>query len=1342
MSRFASPDNCTEINRPEDIDEASYAAAEKVAKSASALTLLGNSLFTSLLTLGPEETKKLLPLLLGDNSGKIDLILASYVRDGLISLDSAERIAVFQQAWKATSKVIDVAIVAAEITERFNAADDADKAEVLVTELLTQATGILLQEAAGKIGAVGGAAAGAAAGGGVGSALTGLVGRALGEAVAEWIAREAWDRKLEKEVRKFFQDQLDDVLSGPGSVIDEAACDSDRAGEEQVRPRTDPLVLDLDGDGVEIVGFRESGVYFDIDGDGSKELTSWVKADDGLLVLDRNRNGEIDGVKDLFGTEEVSGFQMLSEYDSNNGGSITAADNVFGRLRVWQDHNQNGKADKGELVKLKAAGVTAIDLHSVDVSFTVEGSIMSEKSVFSKKGGGTGLIADFWMQYHNADVFSAKAVNGRFADLDLRGMGLLSDLSAAAKGNSVLRQMIDRFEKAAESSPQDMAWRVEQIMYEWAGVTDVGTGSRGANFDGRKLAFIEAALDTAFQVNGVAADPNVGAAAELAQAWGTLYSHVMGALFAQTEQGREAKAASYFFEMNGTFSALTPTQMIAQFAKAADWSDAEDLAGYWHASVHAMDQTIVSDVDAADYTASLDTELAGIGLAGKSQALREMTHHAGRFNGAVSDDGVHTFSDNNDIIRVTGSASVFAAGGDDLIEVVSAGYGGSSRTLNGGAGNDVLHGASTDDWLDGGRGADIMAGGQGDDTYSVDNARDSIVELAYGGTDTVRSTSTFRLDENFENLTLTGKAKIDAHGNDVANVLVGNAASNVLKGYNGDDRLDGAGGADVMEGGAGRDTYVVDHKKDRIVETGSDTDTVEAEINFKLGRRLENLTLLDGVKTGTGNNLSNTLRGNDGKNVLNGKGGYDTFYGGPGNDIYIFDHTSDRATEYDGEGRDTVKSSVTVTLGSYIEVLKLTGGDDVNGTGNTLDNVLIGNGGANTLDGRDGADRLIGKGGDDIYVISSLEDKIVEKSRGGTDTVRTSLDGYRLAANLENLDLSSGYYDSEDRSGTGNSGANVITGTRGDNTLSGLGGNDTLVGNEGDDVLKGGGGGDRLDGGAGDDRMIGGGGNDTYVVDSLGDRIVEGRGKDVDTVISSVSFILDKNLENLTLSGSGNLDGQGNAKKNVIYGNSGANNIDGGGGADIMAGGAGNDTYVVDNAGDVVLEAPGGGEDLIRSSLSTVLSFSVENLTLTGVGNLSATGNSLDNKIIGNSGNNRIEGGFGSDELTGRAGADRFIWRRADDGGTSFYNSDRITDFSRSDKDKIDLSAMDARPQSASDQAFDFIGASAFSKTGQVRAYTSGSQTIVELNLDDDLSAEMYIRLDGAPELRAGDFIL
>jgi Ca2+-binding RTX toxin-like protein len=141
-------------------------------------------------------------------------------------------------------------------------------------------------------------------------------------------------------------------------------------------------------------------------------------------------------------------------------------------------------------------------------------------------------------------------------------------------------------------------------------------------------------------------------------------------------------------------------------------------------------------------------------------------------------------------------------------------------------------------------------------------------------------------------------------------------------------------------------------------------------------------------------------------------------------------------------------------------------------------------------------------------------------------------------------------------------------------------------------------------------------------------------------VLASISYTLGASLEHLTLTGTANLNGTGNAQGNLLVGNGGNNVLDGKAGADLLVGGQGNDTYVVDNLFDLVAEDPNAGTDKVKSAVSYTLGDNVENLELTGTAALSGTGNSLDNQILGTSAGNVLSGLGGNDNLSGGAGND------------------------------------------------------------------------------------------------------
>ncbi|MCR6660038.1 MAG: calcium-binding protein [Asticcacaulis sp.] len=294
----------------------------------------------------------------------------------------------------------------------------------------------------------------------------------------------------------------------------------------------------------------------------------------------------------------------------------------------------------------------------------------------------------------------------------------------------------------------------------------------------------------------------------------------------------------------------------------------------------------------------------------------------------------------------------------------------------------------------------------------------------------------------------------------------------------------------------------------------------------------------DNIKTGALNDTISTYGGND---TLNGGAGADMMTGGLGNDTYYVDNTGDKVVELNGQGTDTVISSVTFGLsGQYIENLTLTGSSNLNATGNALANVLTGNSGNNVLNGGTGADTMIGGAGNDIYYVDSFYDVVTELNGGGTDTVYSSVQYIMGGSYVENATLT----------GTLNS---YAVGNALDNIL---------IGNSGNNNLTGGAGNDRLNGGTGADGLRGGVGNDIYYVDNLGDFIVENKDEGTDLVYSTVSFNLGAQyIEYLTLTGTGNINGLGNALANTITGNAGNNLIDGRQGNDKLTGGAGADIF-------------------------------------------------------------------------------------------------------------------------------------------------------------------------------------
>jgi Ca2+-binding RTX toxin-like protein len=427
-----------------------------------------------------------------------------------------------------------------------------------------------------------------------------------------------------------------------------------------------------------------------------------------------------------------------------------------------------------------------------------------------------------------------------------------------------------------------------------------------------------------------------------------------------------------------------------------------------------------------------------------------LVHIGGQFSGSGSGSGTSKIERIQFAYDGTiwDAATIFAmvstpTSGNDFLW----GYDDQNDSIQGLAGNDSLNGLAGNDTLDGGAGNDTLDGGAGSDTYLINSGT---------GQDTIQTADS---DPASIDVVLFGSGILPS------NVT----AQKVTDGSTYDLRLTINGTSDSVFVYQYFDnpTGLVDE-----IRFANGTVWTEATIGG-----LFPVTGTSAVDTLNGTNVSETLSGLGSNDVINGAGGNDTLDGGAGNDTlnggvgndtYVVDSTSDVVNENAGEGTDTVKASLAWTLGANLENLTLTGTSNIAGTGNGLDNVLIGNSGRNTLtggagndwlEGGAGNDTLVGGTGDDIYVVEATGDSITENAGEGTDTVRTAL-AWTLASNFENLTLTG----TTSVNGTGNTANNVLTGNSGNNVLTGNAGNDTL------------------DGGAGADTLAGGTGNDTYVL--------------------------------------------------------------------------------------------------------------------------------------------------------------------------------------------------------------------------------------------------------------------
>lgn len=375
------------------------------------------------------------------------------------------------------------------------------------------------------------------------------------------------------------------------------------------------------------------------------------------------------------------------------------------------------------------------------------------------------------------------------------------------------------------------------------------------------------------------------------------------------------------------------------------------------------------------------------------------------------------------------------------------------------------------------------------------------------------------------------------------------------------------------------------------------------------------------LDTLTGNAEANRLDGSSaderllgfyGDDVLNGQGGNDVLEGGAGQDTIEAGAGNDVLKG--GEGNDVLDGNSGNDIYSFQPGF---GDDHIHQYDSASDAVDV----ARFSDLSSQDITQVVRQGDDLLFIFTTGDRLAVD--GYFETAARRIDSFDFAGG-EHWDLSAIKArvdtlgtDGDDSLYGYTGGNNRIFGLYGNDDLHGNSGNDLLSGGDGDDLLYGQSGDDTLDGGAGDDVLKGSTGNDTYKIDAINDSVIETTGAGSDTVLSSVSYILAANTENLILvTNAGNLNATGNTLNNLLWGNEGSNVLKGGMGSDTLSGGEGGADTLTGGDGSDVFRMAGG--------ISTLTDFQPEtdsiyiNDSALGMGNQNGI---LDNaKIVSDAG--------------------------------------------------------------------------------------------------------------------------
>lgn len=1031
-----------------------------------------------------------------------------------------------------------------------------------------------------------------------------------------------------------------------------------------------PMVIDLDGEGIETIDINKSQIYFDVDNDGFREQTGWISKNEAILAIDKNENGKIDNQSEMFGSTTKTGFEELKELDTNGDGIINSQDVDFNKIRVWQDLNENGVTEEGELKTAQEAGIESIYTNSYKIGALNNNNIITEKATIQYTDGSTKDLYDVATQYNDMyTVYGGDYVlDADIIDLPwLRGYGNSIDLQLAASQNDNLKTLVKQM--ASMTNANDIYNQFDNMMSMWLGENK--TGEEMQKLVLSKLIFWDVNNMSEFQANNIQ------------NAYNSLKNKLFVEFLAQTSLADKFDIA-YDYRTDSIIYSDNTYENIVRNTVDSDVFMASYVIAKMLADDGSLDVTrLANTIKNLGYGAQLINYLNS-GLKFKNGDFTYVEGSMPLYVLGTDGNDTITGGDDADIIYgMDGNDLIYGMAGDDF--------------LHGGRGNDTLYGGDGNDTLIGGEGDDSLEGGAGNDTYIYDgDGKDAVLDEKWA----IVRQQVWKQDniysDWYETWVESSKTLVDA-GDDI--VVFGKNVSpeDIAITKNGNDLVFALKGSN--------NTLTIKNwytSKEQRVE----------KFQFENGLVLTSEQILNMKTDSSGNDNINGTQNSDfifsssGNDVINAGKGNDIIVNQNGDTVYYYNAGDGQDIIYDYNGNDRIKlgfnrdrisykrnggdlilkfkdSTDTITIKDWftheanrIEAIEFLNGDvrtaaDIlakfkSQSGTNGNNVLIGTDGNDTVHayagddyistgagddviyGGLGNDIMVGGTGNDKYYVETSDDRVIEYENEGDDTIIAS-SSYELPDNVENLYL---YADAGAINGRGNDLNNKIVGNDYDNIIDGKGGTNKLYGGKGDD---------------------------TYIINAsnANDTIYEYFDGGVDTVKSSVTYrITNKYVENLILTGNDNIDGRGNNQANYIEGNSASNvlrgaggndTLYGGGGVDSLYGGADDDTYIVDNNTTLVKELADEGIDTVLASVDYTLTNHVENLTLTGTENLSGTGNTMDNIIIGNSGDNIIEGKKGNDTLQGGEGSDTYVFNRGDgedtiiESGSTYKFTDAIS---------------------------------------------------------------------------------
>ena len=470
------------------------------------------------------------------------------------------------------------------------------------------------------------------------------------------------------------------------------------------RLRVDPLIIDLDKNGFELTDV-ENGVHFDMDRNGIDEKTGWITGADAFLALDRNGDGIINDSGELFGDRTYlkngnyanSGFQALAEYDDDLNGIINAHDEVYNRLLLWQDKNNDGISTEDELMSLSNAGISAINLGYERVNSTDEesGSLLANISSVVFDDGSETAVGEFKFNLNKIDTADNIKIDisDEIKNLpDVRAVGNVHSLhyEMAMDSSGTLTSLVKQFTESTNFA--DRKSILTDILYFICDASDIAPSSRGSYIDARQVAVIEKMTAEDFYSVQTGSNVNSAAAVVLKKAYEDLFN-------------------AYYIDL--IYDGIKESLNFINVNTDENGNTTYDISFFSSYMNFQLNYDIITETQLADIATFLSFN--------NKSAFLDFKEYFQNINPSYANTiidfstGIVGTDDNDTLSASTENNLVFGKGGND--------------TISGSGGNDIL---------DGGEGNDYLYGGYGDDTYIFNKGYGTDVINDYNGLDTVK----------------------------------------------------------------------------------------------------------------------------------------------------------------------------------------------------------------------------------------------------------------------------------------------------------------------------------------------------------------------------------------------------------------------------------------------------------------------------------------------------------------------------------------------------------------------------------------------------------------------------